>query len=1604
MHGQILDFFLRGGADLSFELQYIEDGAPVDITGWSAKSEIRHRRTNELLAVASIAIPTPTIGTLVWFMSGAATVHLDGQIAVWDVVLVAPDGSPTRPWRGAVTILPAITDLADGTEPIPNPAIIANYIKGDKGDRGDKGEPGSAVYKGDQGIQGIQGIKGDKGDQGIQGEKGYNGDQGPQGIQGTQGIQGIQGEKGDQGSQGDKGDIGPFPFNFRGNWSGGEWYQLLDAVTFEGALYYLPNTAGWTIGGPPPAYGWTLLVDRGSQGVQGPQGFQGEKGDKGNQGDQGIQGTQGSQGDKGDKGDKGDQGEPGSAVYKGDQGIQGIQGIQGSQGDKGDKGDKGDQGPQGDKGDKGDQGDQGIQGTQGNSIYVFRGQWDANSVYFPNEGVHYNGSLFICIFQVGGASPDSSPYWSLFVSKGDKGDQGDQGTRGIQGEKGDQGIQGIQGEKGDQGDPATAYSGTEWFADRTYREGDIVTISGSESAYVSQQYNNAGHAPAADDGYWWQFLHADAVTLRNRGLTVDVPVAGNYLQFDGASWTPAAITVESLGAVTSAQAQALVSAEIATVSVESIGAIGTSALSYLATTGQVAALTPASIGAQPVGDYAPLVSGLVPSANLPSYVDDVLEFGNLAALPLPGETGKIYVTTETNKIYRWSGSAYIEIQGSPGSSDAVAEGVGNLYFTNARAQAAVSSQLSGLLNSQQANALVTAGIAAITPQSIGALSTSQSGSFIATLQQGSFATTASVAAITPSSIGAFATSQIIGISNGGTGATTAPLALTALGAASATNLAAVSSAVLGITPASIGAIPTSQAGSFATTAQLAAITPTTIGAMATTERASYISTAQIGAYISTAQIGSYATTASVAAITPASIGAMATSERSAYISTAQIGSYATTASVAAITPASIGAIATTQQGSFATTAQISAFITSAQLPAATTASLGAIKVGSNLTILPDGTLSATGGGVTTFSGGTTGLTPSTATAGAITLAGTLAVANGGTGATSASVALTNLGAQAALTTAAPLAISIGGTGAITSIAALSALGAAPITPLTSAQSGSYTLALGDANSTLSVTASTASNITVPLNSAVAFPVGTQIIVRQQGTGQLTFVPTGGVTFEANALTYTTSNRYAVVALIKTGTDTWALGGDLTPNPLTIAQGGTNATDAHSALYNLGSPFHYATVRASTNQAPSTLTGPYTGTWTGSTLTLTVGDTSLLAAGMCFATTGLTGVSIVSILNSTQVSLSSSTTTQATPTSLTIYNNTATQFTLGVTGVYTLELHPIAVGDIVNFTAQTSSVMLGPWVCIVAGATGVAPVFQRPSWFTGTTNSVALLILRGNVSQGFISVISPAAAADADIVVGSTNLAALTAYSRAANAVIGSNTFTAKQTFAANTSSVSPYGFSSSTSQPLNTSATAGNVEFDGTYAYLTPATTVARRPFADGAIFHITLLQTAAMTVATPTATTLTFAVGVQATIDGHTLALYDTVLLTAQATASQNGPWIVTTVGTASVAAIWTRPNWFQGSAIRGNMTFGITRGTAGQGTTRYLFPATLGDTDITAGTTSLTTATNGIFLTAVPATATSAGVVGQMAADSAFFYACHAANTWKRAALTTF
>lgn len=62
-------------------------------------------------------------------------------------------------------------------------------------------------------------------------------------------------------------------------------------------------------------------------------------------------------------------------------------------------------------------------------------------------------------------------------------------------------------------------------------------------------------------------------------------------------------------------------------------------------------------------------SGVIPANQLPSYVDDVLEFATQAAFPATGETGKIYISIETGMTYRWTGTVYAPIGGGAGTSD-----------------------------------------------------------------------------------------------------------------------------------------------------------------------------------------------------------------------------------------------------------------------------------------------------------------------------------------------------------------------------------------------------------------------------------------------------------------------------------------------------------------------------------------------------------------------------------------------------------------------------------------------------------------------------------------------------------------------------------------------------------------------------------------------------------------------------------------------------------------------------------------------------------------------------------------------------------------------
>lgn len=95
------------------------------------------------------------------------------------------------------------------------------------------------------------------------------------------------------------------------------------------------------------------------------------------------------------------------------------------------------------------------------------------------------------------------------------------------------------------------------------------------------------------------------------------------------------------------------------------------------------------------------------------------------------------------------------------------------------------------------------------------------------------------------------------------------------------------------------------------------------------------------------------------------------------------------------------------------------------------------------------------------------------------------------------------------------------------------------------QTSSYTLVLTDADKLVEMNVAGANDLTVPLNSSVAFPIGTQILLAQYGAGQTTVVATGGVTIRSAGSALKINKQYSGATLIKIATDEWYLLGDIT---------------------------------------------------------------------------------------------------------------------------------------------------------------------------------------------------------------------------------------------------------------------------------------------------------------------------------------------------------------------------------------------------------------------------------------------------------------------------
>jgi hypothetical protein len=143
-------------------------------------------------------------------------------------------------------------------------------------------------------------------------------------------------------------------------------------------------------------------------------------------------------------------------------------------------------------------------------------------------------------------------------------------------------------------------------------------------------------------------------------------------------------------------------------------------------------------------NYAPLVGGLVPAANLPSYVDDVLEYATTGNFPTTGESGKIYVATVTGRIYRWTGSIYAEVSPSTAqvqSDWSASSGLGQIlnkptlfsgsYGDLTGTPSLFSGSYTDLTNRNHASTHATGGSDSLTAADIGAISNAGNAVFTA---------------------------------------------------------------------------------------------------------------------------------------------------------------------------------------------------------------------------------------------------------------------------------------------------------------------------------------------------------------------------------------------------------------------------------------------------------------------------------------------------------------------------------------------------------------------------------------------------------------------------------------------------------------------------------------------------------------------------------------------------------------------------------------------------------------------------------------------------------------------------------------------------------
>ncbi len=324
----------------------------------------------------------------------------------------------------------------------------------------------------------------------------------------------------------------------------------------------------------------------------------------------------------GPTGPAGPQGPKGDTGAQGDQGIQGVQGLLGPTGNTGPKGDTGPIGP------TGPQGDQGIQGIQG-----VPGDTSAANAYTDSKTSKvYIDSLGIDADTVDGQHANAF----ATAAQGVLADSAVQPTDSIN-------VLSDVYTTGATNNQVLTWnnSNSRWEAQdtaSTYTSANFDTDFASKSTSDLSEGTNLYYTASRDTA---QF-NIDLATKNTDNLT-----EGTTNKYYSSTLANSDIDVR----VNKSFVDAL------NINADQVDGIEAAALEKIANKNQV-------------NGYAGLdAAGKVAVAQLPSYVDDVVEYANFAAFPVTGETGKIYIAQDTGDVYRWSGSAYVQINDAVTSAD-----------------------------------------------------------------------------------------------------------------------------------------------------------------------------------------------------------------------------------------------------------------------------------------------------------------------------------------------------------------------------------------------------------------------------------------------------------------------------------------------------------------------------------------------------------------------------------------------------------------------------------------------------------------------------------------------------------------------------------------------------------------------------------------------------------------------------------------------------------------------------------------------------------------------------------------------------------------------